>query len=75
MSSKRVNPVLPSVSLSDCRFSIFFHQKCFLFFHVEDNGILVECTYSLILTLPNLAFITAHSSFVTAQMGSVTPLF
>ena len=27
------------------------------------------------LTLPNLDFIIAHSSFITAQMGSVTPLF
>ena len=27
------------------------------------------------LTLPNLGFITAHSSLITAQMGSVTPLF
>ena len=26
-------------------------------------------------TLPNLDFITAHSSFITAQMGSVIPLF
>ena len=27
------------------------------------------------LTLPNLDFITAHSSLITAQMGSVTPYF
>ena len=27
------------------------------------------------LILPNLDFITAHSSLITAQMGSVTPLF
>ena len=27
------------------------------------------------LTLPNLDFITAQSSLITAQMGSVTPLF
>ena len=50
----------------------------FLFFHVEDNWILVEHAYSLlrlILTLPNLDFITAHSSFITAQMCSVTPYF
>ena len=44
-----------------------------LFFHVEDNG---EYAYSdQFLTLHNLDFITAHSSFITAQMGSVTPLF
>ena len=29
----------------------------------------------LILTLPNIDFITAQSSLITAQMGSVTPLF
>ena len=49
-----------------------------LFFHVEDNGILVEYAYSflrLILTLPNLGFITAHLSLITAKMCSVTPLF
>ena len=59
----------PLLDFSDCRFSVF---------HVEDNGILVEYAYSLlrlILTLPNLDFITAHSSFITAQMCSVTPLF
>ena len=27
------------------------------------------------ITLPSLDFITAHPSLVTAQMGSVTPLF
>ena len=48
------------------------------YFHVEDNGILVEYAYSflrLTLTLPNFDFITAQSSLITAQMGSVTPLF
>ena len=38
--------------------------------------ILVEYAYSflrLILTLPNFDFITAQSSLITAQMGSVTP--
>ena len=47
------------------------------YFHVEDNGILVEYAYSflrLTLTLPNFDFITAQASLITAQMGSVTPL-
>ena len=60
----------PLLDFSDCRFSVF---------HVEDNEILVEYAYSLILrlilTLPNLDFITAHSSFITAQISSITPLF
>ena len=51
----------------------------FLFFHVADNDILVEYAYSFLrlifLTLPNLDFITAHSSLITAKMCSVTPLF
>ena len=49
----------------------------FVFFHVEDNGILVEYAHfqHQFLTLHNLDFITAHSSLITAQMGSVTPLF
>ena len=55
-----------------------FLSEMFLFFHVDDNGILVEYAYSflrLIFTLPNLDFITAHFSLITAQMCSVTPLF
>jgi len=47
----------------------------FLFFHVEDNGILVEYAYSFFLTLPNLDFITAHFSLITGKMCSVTPYF
>ena len=38
--------------------------------------ILVKYAYSFLkLTQPNLGFITAHSSLITAQTGSVTPLF
>ena len=34
---------------------------------------MVEYAYSFLrLTLPNLNFITAHSSLITAQMGSVS---
>ena len=39
-----------------------------------DIGILDEYI-SFFLTLPNFDFITAQSSLITAQMGSVTPLF
>ena len=46
----------------------------YLFFHVEDNGILVEYV-SFFLTLPNFDFITAQSSLITAQMDSVTPYY
>ena len=43
---------------------------------MEDNGILVKYAYSFLkLTQPNLGFITAHSSLITAQTGSVTPYF
>ena len=43
---------------------------------MEDNGILVKYAYSFLkLIQPNLGFITAHSSLITAQTGSVTPLF
>ena len=75
MCEPSTNPLL---DLSDCRFSIFFYQKCFNSFMWMINGILVKYAYSflrLILTLPNLDFITAHSSLITAQMGSVTPYF
>ena len=44
-------------------FSIFF-IRMFLFFHVEDNGILVEYAYLFLdqfLTLPNFDFITTLS--------------
>ena len=51
----------------------------FLFFHVEDNGILVEYAYSFLRLIFNTAqlmhFITAHSSLTPAKMCSVTPLF
>ena len=56
----------------------FLLSEMFLFLHVENNGMLVEYAYLfliLIVTLPNLDFITTHSSLITAQMGSVTPLF
>ena len=56
--------------------NLFFLAEKFLFFHVEDNGILVEYAYSflrLILTLPNLDFITAHFSLIAAKMCSVYP--
>ena len=47
--------------------------KCFIL----SCGILVEYAYSLRLTFntAQLRFITAHSSLITAQMGSVTPLY
>ena len=49
----------------------------FLFFHVEDNGILVEYAYSFLTLICNTAhldFITAHFSLITAKMCSVTIL-
>ena len=67
--SKRVNLAL---DLNDYRFSNFFLSEIFSFFHVEDNGILVEYTYSFWRLI---FFNTAHSSLITAQMGSVPPLF
>ena len=80
MSSKRVNPALSSVRFEWRSFQYLFSLEMCLFFHVKENEILVEYTYSflrllIILTLPNLDFITAHSRFIIAQMGSVTPLF
>ena len=42
--SKHVNPAIASIRLD--RFGIFFLSEMFLFFPVEDNGILVEYTYS-----------------------------
>ena len=62
----------PLLDLSDCHFSILF-----LLSEMFDNGILVKYAYSClkIITMSNLGFITAHSSLITAQMGSVTPLF
>ena len=36
---------------------------------------MVEYAYSFFLTLPNLDFITAHFSLITAKMCNVTPLF
>ena len=69
----------PLLELSDCHFNIFFLSKMFLFFHVEDNGILVEYAYSFLRLIFNTAqlmhFITAHSSLTPAKMCSVTPLF
>ena len=50
--------------------------------HEYNNHMIIQLTLapssttsSLVLTLPNLDFITAHPSFITAQMGRVTPLF
>ena len=40
-----------------------------------DNGILVEHFEDEFLTLPNLDFIPAHSSFITAQMAVLPPYF
>jgi len=34
--------------------SVSFLSEVFLFFHVEENGILVENTYSYLRLLPNL---------------------
>ena len=68
-----------STNLVTLSFQYLYLSEMFLFFHVEDNGILFEHAYSHFedefLTLPNFDFITAHSSFITAQMGGVTPLF
>ena len=66
-ASKRVNPALLSVRFERLSFQylFFIYQKCFL--HVEDKGILVEYTYSFL----RLRFNIAHSSLITAQMGSV----
>ena len=51
-----------------------FVSEMFSFFHVEDNGNMLTHFKDKFLTLHNLHFITAHSSLITAQMGSVTPL-
>ena len=63
---------LPEVPAGNVKkFCTFFVRNV----HVEDNGILFEYAYSFFwdqfLTLPNLDIITAHSSLITAQMGSV----
>jgi len=47
-----------------------------LFFHVEDNGLMVEYAYSFLrLTLPNLDFITAHSSLSLHKWAVLPPYF
>ena len=69
IASKRVNPALPSVRFEWLLFK--YYSEMFLFFHADDTRILVEYTYSFL----RLIFNTAHSSLITAQMGSVTPLF
>ena len=46
----------------------------FFFFHAEDNEYWLNMLTQFV-TLPNLDLITAHSSLITAQMCSVTPLF
>ena len=64
------------LDLSDCRFSIFFRN---VYIHMEDNGYWLNMPILIVkdefLTLPNLDFITAHSSLITAQIGSVTTRF
>ena len=37
-----------STNLVTLSFQYLFHQKFFLFFHVENNGILVEYAYSFL---------------------------
>ena len=68
-----------NLALSSVRYEWLSIQYLFfiIFFHVEENGILVEYGYSILRIIFNTAqldFITAHSNFITAQMGSVTPL-
>ena len=49
-----------------------------LFFHVEDNGVLVECAYSLLRLMFNtvqLRFYHWLKQSLHMQMGSVTPYF
>ena len=54
-SAPRLDPLL---DLSDCRFNIFLSET-FLFFHVEDNGILAEFAHSF----SRLIFNTAQLRF------------
>ena len=65
----------PLLNLSDYHFSIFFYQKCFYSFMLWIMGYwfmdMITQFEDQFLTLPNLDFITAHSSLITAQMGSV----
>ena len=45
-ASKRLSPALPSVRFERMLFQYLFLSEMFLFFHVEDNGIIVEYAYS-----------------------------
>ena len=40
------NHMIIQITLAPCRFSIFFLAEFFLFFRVDNNGILVEHAYS-----------------------------
>ena len=77
-SSSRSCTTLCYIWVTVVSLSFFCLSEIFLFFRVEDNGIFVEYAYSflrLIFKLPNLDFITAHFSLITAKMCSVTPYF
>ena len=62
------------LDLSDCHFSIFYDQKCLYSFKWKIMGICFLIFKIHFIALYNLDFITAHSSLLTPQMGSVTPL-